>query len=683
MAELRVCEVAVPLPLPTTFTYRIPEGIAEQVAAGVRVRVPFQSRRLVGVVTQLGDGPAGAGTPQELKDVLEVVDSEPLLTPLLLKLAGWITDYYFAPPGEVLRAMLPLSERGRKPRTKRAPTNRPGPDLPLLEDVWSAAPDLVLSGEQTTALAAIERQLEAGTFATILVHGVTASGKTEIYARAIERCTEQGRAALVLVPEIALTPAVSQRFQMRFGELVAVLHSGLGARERAQAWWRLRRGEARVAVGTRSAVFAPLSNVGLVIVDEEQDASYKQEETPRYHGRDVAVVRAKLEGAVAVLGSATPSLESSFQARSGKYHLVRLERRVAERPLASVGVVDMRQEFEETKKTALFSRRLREAVSETLASGGQVLMLLNRRGYASFLLCRKCGAAVLCVNCSISLTYHRARQRLLCHYCGFARALPSRCPKCDSEHLYWVGEGTEKVEQTLRELFPAARVGRLDRDTARRKRAHERILGQFARGGIDILTGTQMIAKGHDFPRVTLVGVVSADGILGLPDFRAGERTFQLLTQMAGRAGRGELPGRVVVQSYYPDHYAIQFGARQDYNGFYEKELEFRRLMHYPPFTALASVIVRDRKLERAIGYARVIEKAFAADAAPPARVRVLGPAPAALARLKRDFRFQFLLKATDRRMLQETLRGVMVTARQAKIPAGALLVDVDPISLL
>jgi primosomal protein N' (replication factor Y) len=310
-------------------------------------------------------------------------------------------------------------------------------------------------------------------------------------------------------------------------------------------------------------------------------------------------------------------------------------------------------------------------------------MLLNRRGYASFLLCRKCGAAVLCVNCSISLTYHRARQRLLCHYCGYARALPSRCVKCNSEHLYWVGEGTEKVEQTLRELFPAARVGRLDRDTARRKRAHERILGQFARGGLDILTGTQMIAKGHDFPRVTLVGVVSADGILGLPDFRAGERTFQLLTQMAGRAGRGELPGRVVVQSYYPDHYAIQFGARQDYNGFYEKELEFRRLMHYPPFTALASVIVRDRKLERAVGYAGMMQKAFAADAAPSARVRVLGPAPAALARLKRDFRFQFLLKATDRRMLQETLRGVTETARQAKIPAGALLVDVDPISLL
>ncbi|MFQ5817102.1 MAG: primosomal protein N' [Terriglobia bacterium] len=743
-----VCEVAVPLPLPTTFTYRIPEALREQVSVGVRVRVGFRERTLVGVVTAVTSAEAGEvraagrGTPAaagKLREILEVIEREPLLTPTLLALAQWMRDYYFAPPGEVLRAMLPLGERRRPARVDRtlqlAPsyteltlTRReqrvaeelarhgggmraselgrkagvpasilrgleakgvvvPGEaaaELPLFESDWViplCGTEPVLTAEQERAVAELERRLDAGAFATVLVQGVTGSGKTELYSRAIQRCVAQGRTALLLVPEIALTPAVGQLFQARFGDEVAVLHSGLGARERSTAWWRLRRGEARIAVGTRSAVFAPLANLGLVIVDEEQDTSYKQEETPRYHGRDVAVVRAKLEGAVAVLGSATPALESSYQARTGGYHWVRLERRVADRPLATVEVVDMRQEFEETKTPALFSRRLRARIESTLASGGQVLVLLNRRGYAAFLLCRKCGATVQCANCSISLAYHRARNRLLCHYCGSMRALPARCLKCQSEHLYFVGEGTEKVEQELARLFPGARVGRLDRDTARRQRAHERILGQFARGELDILTGTQMIAKGHDFHRVTLVGVVSADGILGLPDFRAAERTFQLLTQVAGRAGRGELPGKVIVQSYYPDHYAIQFGARQDYEGFYEQELRFRRLMHYPPFTALANLVVRDPRLEVAIRYARLFERVFAAEKT--GDVRVLGPAPAPLARLKRDYRFQFLLKAAERRALGRTLRAALEAAREGKVPPGAVVVDVDPISLL
>lgn len=726
------CEVAVPLPLFTTFSYCVPEALREEVSVGARVRVGFRERKIVGVVTALSETAPAEG----LKEILEVIDPEPLLTPVLLKLAQWVTDYYFAPPGEVLRAMLPLPERiaaarldpvlhlaprggalklgageqravdviaqhpaglraselARAARVPRSVLRRleakgvlargeAGGELSLFEGDWITTAEPVLTSEQEGALEELERQLERRTFATVLVHGVTASGKTELYSRAIQRCVAGGRAALLLVPEIALTPAVARLFQARFGNQVAVLHSGLSGGERSAAWWRLRRGEARIAVGTRSAVFAPLGDLGLVIVDEEQDSSYKQEETPRYHGRDVAVVRAKLEGALAVLGSATPALESSYQARTGKYHWVRLERRVADRPLARVEVVDMRQEFEETRTPALFSRRLREGIENTLASGGQVLVLLNRRGYAAFVVCRKCGASVECGNCSISLTYHRARQRLLCHYCGSARAVPTRCLKCGSEYLYFVGEGTEKVEQELGRLFPGARVGRLDRDAARRKRAHERILGQFARGALDILTGTQMIAKGHDFPRVMLVGVVSADGILGLPDFRAAERTFQLLTQVAGRAGRGELPGTVIVQSYYPDHYAIQFGARQDYEGFYEQELRFRRLMHYPPFAALANVVVRDPKLEAAIRYTRLLEKVFTAKATP--EVRVLGPAPAPLARLKRDYRFQFLVKAGERRALQAMLRAALEAARASKVPAGAVMVDVDPISLL
>lgn len=731
------CEVAVPLPLPTTFTYRVPEELQNAVSIGLRVRVPFRERTLVGVVTSLrpaeGEPPAPAAAG--LKDVLEVIDPEPLLTPVLLKLAAWMTEYYLAPPGEVLRAMLPLAKPGRPSRedrvfrlavvgerkltrreqrvvevlrqhpaglrasalrrAARVPTSvlrsleakgalaagAPVDSFPLFEGDWVTTAEPVLTSEQARALVEIEQGLRAGAFATVLVHGVTGSGKTELYSRAIQRCLGQGRTALLLVPEIALTPAVAQLFRARFGEQVAVLHSGLSARERSAAWWRLRRGEAQIALGTRSAVFAPLARVGLVIVDEEQDTSYKQEETPRYQGRDVAVVRAKLEGALAVLGSATPALESSYQARTGKYHLVRLARRVGDRPLATVEVVDMRQEFEETKTPALFSRRLRAGVENTLASGGQVMVLLNRRGYANFVLCRKCGAAVGCPNCSISLTHHRARQRLICHYCGSARSVPRVCPKCQSEHIYFVGEGTERIEQELARLFPQARVGRLDRDTARRQQAHERILGQFARGKLDILTGTQMIAKGHDFPRVTLVGVVSAENILGLPDFRAAERTFQLLTQVAGRAGRGELPGTVIVQSYYPDHYAIQFGARQDYDGFYDQELRFRQLMHYPPFTALANLVVRDRRLEAAIRYTRVLEKAFAAN--PVVGVRVLGPAPAPLARLRGDYRFQFLLKASERRALQASLRAAVEAAQKEKIPPGAVVVDVDPVSLL
>jgi len=730
------CEVAIPLPLHTTFTYRVPTELAEEICVGGRVRVPFRQRKLVAVVTAISETvPA-----HELKEVLEVIDREPLLTPGLLKLAQWLIDYYFAPPGEVFRAMLPLPTKAVRVRSdRRVCLSRPAgkvrlgrreqqvvaalekrpeglrvselkrlarvpasvvrrleakgvviavaaavSELPLFASDWVVTAEPVLTEEQQRALAELERGLQARTFAAMLVHGVTGSGKTELYSRAIQLCVAQGRTALLLVPEIALTPAVAALFQARFGDEVVVLHSGLSAGERSQGWWRLRRGQARIAVGTRSAVFAPMENLGLVIVDEEQDSSYKQEETPRYHGRDTAVVRAKLEGALAVLGSATPALESSYLARTGKYGWVQLPRRVADRPLATVDVVDMRQEFEETRQVSLLARRLRAAVVETLTSGGQVLVLQNRRGYAAFVLCRRCGASVQCAHCSISLTYHRARpplSALLCHYCGLARPVPKQCPKCGSEYLYFVGEGTERVEEELRQLFPAARVGRLDRDTARGKRAHERILGQFARGGLDILTGTQMIAKGHDFQRVTLVGVVTADGILGLPDFRAAERTFQLLTQVAGRAGRGELPGKVIVQSYYPDHYAIQFGARQDYEGFYEQELRFRRLMHYPPFTALANLVVRDRRLAVAIGYARRLQEFFSRQAAEG--LRVLGPAQAPLARLKKDYRFQFLLKAGERRILQQTLRAALAFAQREKIPPGALLVDVDPISLM
>lgn len=550
-------------------------------------------------------------------------------------------------------------------------------------DVDFVPPANVLNPEQESAVAEIRGWLDDREFTVGLLHGVTGSGKTEVYLRSIQETLARGQTALVLVPEIALTLWIGRQCRAWFGarfEGVAVLHSALSDVERAREWWRVHRGEARVVVGTRSAVFAPLENLGLIIVDEEQEASYKQEEMPRYNGRDAAIVRAKLEGAVALLGSATPSLESYWNAQSGKYRLVTLASRVANRPMAGVEVVNLRDEFRQTFKTGPISSRLHGGLAECLANGTQALVLINRRGYSWFVLCRSCGAAAQCANCSISLTYHKRRNCLACHYCGFSGEVPKLCPKCRSEHIYFFGEGSEQLEEKLRAEFPGARVARLDRDTARSKREYQQILGAFASGELDILVGTQMVAKGHDFHRVTLVGVVSADAALSLPDFRAAERTFQLLTQVAGRAGRGELPGNVLIQTFYPEHYAIQDAVRQDYPAFFERELHFRKLMMYPPFTSLANVIVRDSKIENAIRWSRRLAEFFA-----PLEgkgIKVLGPAAAPLARLKREYRFQFLLKSAKRRTLANALAATMDFRAKQDIPEKSILVDMDPLSL-
>lgn len=577
----------------------------------------------------------------------------------------------------VSRAVVARLERQGRLRSWQEPLAVEGD--PLETDF--AAPVSVLNAEQQHCLERVRGWLAAGEFVVGLLHGVTGSGKTEVYLRAVAEALARSRSALLLVPEIALTLRVGRLCRATFGDAVAVLHSALPDAERAQQWWRVRRGEARVVVGTRSAVFAPLESLGLIIVDEEHEAAYKQEETPRYHGRDTAVMRGKLEGAVVLLGSATPALESYQHARSGKYRLLRMATRVENRPLATVEIVDMRQEFQRTHRADPLSEPLRRAIQEQLGAGTQVLLLLNRRGYARFLLCRSCGAAMQCRNCSIALTYHKRRDRLLCHYCGWAERVVRQCPKCGSEYIYFVGEGAEQIEERLLALFPKARVARLDRDAVRSRRAYQRVLGAFAAGETDILVGTQMLAKGHDFQRVTLVGVISADIALGLPDFRAAERTFQLLTQVAGRAGRGPLPGRVLVQTYYPEHYAIQFAARQDYEGYFEKEAHFRRMLHYPPFTALANVIVRDRKLEHALRYARLLGEFFRAQSAP--ELKVLGPAAAPLARLRREYRFQFLLKSSRRARLGAVLAAGLEFCAQRQIPESAVLVDVDPQSLL
>ena len=540
-----------------------------------------------------------------------------------------------------------------------------------------------LAGPQTAVFKDLRLRLEKREFGVVLLHGITASGKTEVYLRLIRHCLAQDRTALMLVPEIALTPALQELYSSRLGARVAMLHSGLSELDRHKEWWRARRGEARVALGTRSAVFAPLENLGLLIVDEEHDSSYKQQETPRYHGRDVAVVRARLARALAVLGSATPSLESYLNAREGKYHLARLEERIGGRPLASVEIVDMRQEFRETVSRVPISRRLKEEMDVQLKSGAQTMILLNRRGFAWFLLCRSCGQSVGCANCSISLTYHRREHRLICHYCGFSAAVPSRCPACGSEYLNYVGEGTEKIESKLAEMFPGARVARLDRDVARRPAQFARILSDFRQGKIDILVGTQMIAKGHDFQGVTLVGVVSVDAGLALPDFRAAERTFQLLAQAAGRAGRGSAPGRVLVQTFYPDHYAVRFAAQQNFEAFFEKEIRFRRTMHYPPVTAFANVVAQDANLVRAAKVARKVEEFFQTVEKPTPEVRVLGPAPAPLARLEGKYRLQFLLRSKSRARLHSVVERMSDFCYRHGVAPRALMIDVDPVSVM
>ena len=537
-----------------------------------------------------------------------------------------------------------------------------------------------LNPYQQAAFQQIRDAIGARKFHTFLLHGVTGSGKTEVYLNSIEAALTEGRSALLMVPEIALTPAMAGQFFSRFGDRVAILHSAFTDVERSDQWRRIQAGSASVVVGTRSGVFAPVRNPGLIVVDEEHDGSYKQEETPRYHGRDVAIVRAQASGACVILGSATPSLESRYNAERGKYTLLELPERIEARPLPTVRLIDMRQEFLETRKQATFSRELVEALGHRLANGEQSLILLNRRGFSSFVACRACGERIQCRNCSITLTFHKRDRRLLCHYCGYAEKIPQVCPNCHNEHIQFLGLGSERVEEELHRDFPTARIARLDRDTVTGKRQYETILHDFRERHFDILVGTQMIAKGHDIPNVTLVGVVSGDIGLGMPDFRAAERTFQLLTQVAGRAGRGHIPGTVLVQTINPDHYAIRLAAAQDYQAFYAKELHFRRMMHYPPFSAMANVLVRSEKQEMAM---RLSSELAVLLAPPPEKLRVMGPGEAPVPRLKNEYRYQFLIKSASRKALNELLQKIRAFAQSRKWGATALVIDVDPISLM
>ena len=517
-------DIAVCLPLPRTFVYKLPEPVER----GCRVLVPFRKREIEGFVVDVREDAPHI----EIHSIKRVIDPSPLLQPDVLELCRWIAKYYVSPLGEVLKSALPpgilpkdvvplpLGEGTAKRRVKAL--TRPSATFSQTERESLAVERPVLTSEQSRALDAI---CTASGFQTVLLHGVTGSGKTEIYIRAAEHFIAAGKCSLILVPEIGLTPQLTDRFSERFPGKTAILHSSLTKRQRIDEWRRIDAGEAPIVIGTRSAVFAPLKNIGLIVVDEEHETSYKQEEVPRYHARDTAVMRAKLNRATAVLGSATPSMESFHNAKSGKYAQVTLTKRVEDRSLPHVEIVNMREEYLDAGKQVVFSRRLLQVIAARLERGEQTMILLNRRGYAAFLLCRKCGFNFQCNSCSVTLTYHRTINKLLCHYCGLARRPPDRCPACESEYIHYVGEGTERLEDDLKKLYPDARIGRVDRDTMRHVRDFERVLGGFRQGDIDILVGTQMIAKGHDFPRVTLVGVLGADAPLALPDFRAAERS--------------------------------------------------------------------------------------------------------------------------------------------------------------
>jgi primosomal protein N' (replication factor Y) len=740
-------EAALPVPIRRAFTYRIPEPLRGKIKTGCRLKLPFGRRNLIGYAVGLHSEvpPDIAVDESKIKDVLAVMDNEPLITPEILTLTKWTAEYYASFWGEMLKAALPAGLNSEKVRSKRRKAVRllssvaGDSDKPLTEqqewllDLLSANggtmlftelieqadvgaspintlakrgmvevfvqdvrrdplagaefPDrdhLTLTPEQQTALDQISSALKKdGEFKAFLLHGVTGSGKTEVYIRAMQFALDAGRSALMLVPEIALTPVFSRRLRTVFGSDVAILHSKLSHGERFDEWTRIRRGDARIAIGTRSAVFAPLENLGLVIVDEEHDASYRQHESPFYNARDVAVMRLHFAGAVVVLGSATPAMESFYNAQTGKYTYLQLPDRIGDLGLAQAEIIDMREVFKRAGgKDIALSPELLEAIDLNHAKGEQVIILLNRRGFSQFILCRTCGEMMKCRNCDITLTFHRRDNKLVCHYCNYREKVPKVCPLCQSEYLYFVGEGTENIADQLAKKFPTMRIARVDRDTMSHKGDIDEVLLKFAAGGLDMLVGTQMIAKGHDFPNVTLVGVISVDIGLGLPDLRSAERTFQLITQVAGRSGRGERAGKVLIQTYYPEHYALRHAREQDYEGFYKEEIRFRERFGYPPFFVLASIMIKHRDLAYASRNANILRRSL--DTANTAKnVRILGPAPASLSRLKNEYRLQMIVKGVSRRSLRETLDAALTAAQNNECDMRFVYVEIDPIDLM
>ncbi|HIJ89218.1 MAG TPA: primosomal protein N' [Desulfuromonadales bacterium] len=743
-SHLNIIEIAIPLYLDRTFHYLVPESLRDQILSGRRALVPFGNRKLTGYILGIVSDSAIAN----LKEIIAVLDNEPLWTVQELEFFRWTASYYQHPLGEVVRTALPAGINiqtrkgtsgaheaftgGKSARREKfylsgtvaLPSRQPGTKaleiLAVIRDSGEiSAADLrtrfgtctaqlkrltelglsrveerevfrdpfkdhrvardeprLLHSHQKAALSAISACLAGERFTPFLLYGVTGSGKTEVYLQAISHALELGKNALVLVPEIALTPQLTGRFQARFGGGIAILHSGLSDGERYDEWRRIRRGLARIVIGARSAIFAPLEKIGIIIVDEEHEASFKQSDGLRYNARDLALVRGQMMQAAVVLGSATPLVTSIHAAAEGRLTLLALPDRVAGRPMPLVELVAMKGS-KETISTTLSAQ-----LAETYLQHRQAIVFLNRRGFATFLVCTDCGKPLTCPNCSVTLTYHRQRGQSLCHYCDYAVPAPGTCPACTGAALTELGAGTEKLEHDLKELLPTARILRMDSDTTSGKGSHERLLSRMNDGSADILVGTQMIAKGHDFPEVTLVGVVNAEASLGMPDFRAAERTFQLLSQVIGRAGRGENPGRVVVQAYETEHYAIRSAAGHDAAGFYQQELEFRREAGYPPFAFLAAFAISGLAEQAVSDQADLTARLLAQlKSELKVRVEILGPAPSPLYRLRNRFRRQILLKGANRSDLHRLL--ACWRQRAAKISTVRISVDIDPVDMM
>ena len=739
--NLTYAEVAVPLHVFQTFTYGLAPELSAHAEVGARITVPLGRKLVTGYIVALHNTLPENLAGVDLKDAHDLVDTEPVCTPEILELSRWVADYYACPLGEVIKAALPpgmtpsskLGPSFVKPKLRRfvrlnetvdeqklteiqqrvvAALEQGGPmslqsllaaagvgastvsslqkkgrvDIydeavrrdPLAHVSHLQAEEYTLTPAQHSVLENIEQQIDRGEYAAILLHGVTGSGKTEVYIRAMRHALSLGRSAMMLVPEIALTPVFSRRLRAHFGDQVAIFHSSLQKGERFDEWTRVKNGAARIVIGTRSAVFAPAQNLGLIVVDEEHESSYRQQESPYYNARDTAIVRAQKESATVVLGSATPSLESFYNARHGKYSLMTMPQRIGARPMAAATMIDMRKVFERHGKPRVFSDELLEAIRTTRERGEQSIILLNRRGYSRFIMCRSCGETIQCPNCDVTLTYHRSERVMVCHYCNHRQAVPRVCPACEKKYIHYVGEGTEQLEEMLTQFFPTLRVARIDRDTTARRSVFEKSLADFSAGEIDTLVGTQMLAKGHDFPNVTLVGVVSVDTGLALPDFRSAERTFQLITQVAGRAGRGDRPGKVLIQTYHPYHYALRHACAQDYEGFYDEEINYRKNHSYPPFVALASLLVHGIDLGRVRTDALELRKQL--DLANQDRkCRILGPAPAPLARLKGEHRYQLLLKSRSRKQVRE----VADAALKSVVNLRSVNLEIDPVSIM
>ncbi len=690
------------------FTYRIPDTIAVKPSPGARVVAPFRGQSLIGIVIGF---PKRINFPSsKLQDISDVLEETPAFDPHGQELVSWISRYYLCSESEAIRLLLPSgSVKRRNPtvelvalpeeplrgirqkqlieflkgrgRVRVIEVKRGFPEFDVarvlrglefkgIVKLSSTSPPQITRSRKSKSTAykpegfpsdvtilkstpaqarVIEKvavSLKEGRFHPFLLHGVTGSGKTHVYIELTEKTIDAGKSALILVPEIALTPQLSGRFAERFPENVAVLHSGLSIGARREAWTRASEGEIRVIVGARSAIFTPLPNLGLIVVDEEQDQSYKQAESPAYSARDLALVRGKLASVPVLLSSATPSLESYYNAETGKYSLLELPERIDDRKLPAVEILDMKLELRSGNRSTL-SGRLAQLIEETVSRGEQVILLLNRRGFFSTMKCVKCGEAVSCSHCSVAMTIHRSSNSLRCHFCGAVREIPGLCPSCDGETFKLKGKGTERIEKELKQFFPDIRVLRMDLDTTRKRGAHRRILARFAAREADVLVGTQMVAKGHDFPGVTLVGVVSADIGLHVPDFRAGERVFQLLTQAAGRAGRGDMEGRVVIQTYQPSHYSVRAASRHSYSSFYEREKKVRKAARYPPFTRMVHIKLFSVDSETVRSAASRVVKHLAPAAGDRSRI-ILGPAPFPVQRIKREYIWHLLIKTTD-----------------------------------